>query len=69
VAVVGPGLPYSVGRCIYLEQNARVEAQAMAPGGTVTYRSPGEAAAVLAAGENLGYERPWEMWKRRALGR
>jgi HCOMODA/2-hydroxy-3-carboxy-muconic semialdehyde decarboxylase len=69
VAVVGPGLPSSVGRSIYLEQNARVEAQAMALGGTVTYLSPGEAAAVLAAGENLGYERPWEMWKRRALGR
>lgn len=69
VAVVGPSLPYAVGRSIYLELDARIQAQAMGLGGTVTYVSPGEAEAVLGAGENRGYERPWEMWKRQAMGR
>jgi HCOMODA/2-hydroxy-3-carboxy-muconic semialdehyde decarboxylase len=69
VAVVGPDIPHSVGRSIYLESNARIQTQALGLGGTVTYISPGEAAAVLAAGENRGYERPWEMWKRQAGGR
>ena len=68
-AVVGPSLPYSVGRSIYLEMNARVQAQAMALGGPVNYISAGESEAVLGRGENRGYERPWEMWKREAMGR
>jgi len=66
---VGPSIPFSVGRSIYLESNARVQAQAMGLGGEVTYLSPDEAQAVLDAGENRRYERPWEMWKRQALGR
>jgi HCOMODA/2-hydroxy-3-carboxy-muconic semialdehyde decarboxylase len=66
---VGPSLKYSVGRSIYLALNARVQAQAMALGGAVNYISPGESRAVLAAGENVGYERPWEMWKRDAMKR
>ncbi len=68
VAVVGPNLPYSVGRSIYLEMNARIQAQAMALGAPVNYISPGESQAVLGRGENRGYERPWEMWKREAMG-
>jgi HCOMODA/2-hydroxy-3-carboxy-muconic semialdehyde decarboxylase len=68
VAVVGPNLPYSVGRSIYLELNARLQLQAMGLGGGVTYLDPREAEAVLDAGENRGYERPWEMWKRQAMG-
>ena len=68
VAVVGENIPFSVGRSIYLEMNARIQAQAMALGGDVTYLSAGESEAVIAAGENRRYERPWEMWKRQALG-
>lgn len=68
VAVVGPSLPFAVGRSVYLELNARIQAQALALGGRVTYLDPREAQAVLDAGENRGYERPWEMWKRQAMG-
>ena len=68
VAVVGPNIPYAVGRSIYLELNARLQLQAMGLGGEVTYLDPREAQAVLDAGENRGYERPWEMWKRQAMG-
>lgn len=68
VAVVGPSLPFAVGRSIYLESNARIQAQAMALGGELTYLAPEEAQAVMDAGENRRYERPWEMWKRQAMG-
>lgn len=65
VAVVGPSLPFAVGRSIYLELNARIQIQAVALGGRVTYLDPEEAKNVLDAGENGGYERAWEMWKRK----
>jgi HCOMODA/2-hydroxy-3-carboxy-muconic semialdehyde decarboxylase len=64
--VVGPSLPYAVGRSVYLSFNARVQAQAMALGGTVAYLDPAEAKAYLQRGESRGYERPWEAWKRAA---
>jgi len=67
VAVVGENLAFSVGRSIYLEMNARIQSQAMALGGDVNYISAGESEAVLDAGENRRYERPWEMWKRQVL--
>ena len=69
VVVVGPSLQFSVGRSVYLSMNAKVQAQAIGLGGTVTYLDPREAQAMLDAGENRGYERPWEMWKRQAMGR
>ncbi len=69
VAVVGPALPFAVGRSIYLELNARIQAQAIGLGGPVTYLDPAEAQQVLASGENRGYDRPWELWKQRALGK
>ena len=49
--------------------NAKIQAQAIALGGNVTYLDPQEALAVLNDGnnENGGYERPWEMWKRPAM--
>jgi HCOMODA/2-hydroxy-3-carboxy-muconic semialdehyde decarboxylase len=69
IAVVGPALPYAVGRSIYLEANARIQLQAIGLGGDVTYLSPEESRAILAGGENRGYERPWELWKRQARAR
>jgi ribulose-5-phosphate 4-epimerase/fuculose-1-phosphate aldolase len=66
VSVVGPNLRFAVGRSIYLEANASVQLEAIGLGGSVTYLSPGEAARVLETGENRGYERPWELWKRDA---
>jgi ribulose-5-phosphate 4-epimerase/fuculose-1-phosphate aldolase len=69
VAVVGPSVSFAVGRSIYLEINAAIQLQAIGLGGDVTYLDPEEARRVLASGENRGYERPWELWKREALGR
>jgi ribulose-5-phosphate 4-epimerase/fuculose-1-phosphate aldolase len=64
VVVVGASLPIAVGRSIYLEMNARHQSQAIALGGTITYLDPQEARRVMAAGENGGYQRAWELWKR-----
>lgn len=64
VAVVGPTLQHAVARSIYLEVNARVQLQAIGLGGDVTYLDPAEAEQVLQEGEQRGYARPWELWKR-----
>jgi len=69
VAVVGPTIQHAVGRSVYLEINARVQIQAMALGGSVTYLDPQEAQKMMDAGENRGYERPWELWKAKAMGK
>ena len=67
VAVAGPSIPFAVGRSIYLELNAAIQLQAIGLGGSVTFIDPAEAQAVLDGGENRSYERPWELWRRRAL--
>ena len=67
VVVVGSTIPIAVGRCIYLELNARIQTQAMALSRNVTYLDAEEARRVMDAGENRGYERPWELWKAKAL--
>jgi ribulose-5-phosphate 4-epimerase/fuculose-1-phosphate aldolase len=66
---VGTSLPQVVFRSVYTEVNARLQAQAIAlGGGKVTYLSPEEAARAEAAiAGTLG--RPWELWKRKSLGR
>lgn len=64
-AIVGSSVPVAVGRSIYLDVNARLQAQALALGGSITYLDPGEARSILAAGENGGYQRAWELWKRK----
>jgi ribulose-5-phosphate 4-epimerase/fuculose-1-phosphate aldolase len=65
--VVGDSLPQVVGRSFYLELNARLQLQAMLLGRGVTYLDPEEAR--LATETLAGYERAWELWKRRALAR
>jgi ribulose-5-phosphate 4-epimerase/fuculose-1-phosphate aldolase len=52
-----------VGRRIYLDLNARMQAQAIALGGKITYIDP-EEAKKYAASDN--YSRAWELWKRKA---
>jgi ribulose-5-phosphate 4-epimerase/fuculose-1-phosphate aldolase len=52
-----------VGRSIYLDLNARIQAQAIALGGKITYIDP-EEARKYAASDN--YSRAWELWKRKA---
>ena len=69
VVVVGTSLPIAVGRSIYLEINAKLQTQAIALGGTITYLDPQEARSVVAGGENSGYQRAWELWKRKAAPR
>jgi|SoiMethySBSTD1v2_1073268.scaffolds.fasta_scaffold543965_1 ribulose-5-phosphate 4-epimerase/fuculose-1-phosphate aldolase len=63
--VVGPSVPDTVSRAVYLQVNAQVQsqAQAMAPGGNITYLNAEEA-----AGGQI-YARAWELWKRKALGK
>ena len=65
--VVAASLPLAVFRSIYTEMNARLQAQAMTLGSRVTYLDAEEAqkAETTIAG-TVG--RPWELWKRRALG-
>jgi ribulose-5-phosphate 4-epimerase/fuculose-1-phosphate aldolase len=56
-------VPLAVFRSIYTEQNAALQAKAVALGGEVTYLDPEEAR--LAAAMNAGVVgRPWELWKR-----
>jgi HCOMODA/2-hydroxy-3-carboxy-muconic semialdehyde decarboxylase len=69
VAVVGSSLVFAVGRSVYLSMNARIQAQTIGLGGNITYLDPKEAQAMIDAGENRGYDRPWEMWKRKAMAR
>jgi ribulose-5-phosphate 4-epimerase/fuculose-1-phosphate aldolase len=66
--VVGPSLTSAVFRSVYTEMNARLQAQAMALGGNVTYLDPEEARkAEASVGGTVG--RPWDLWKRKALGK
>jgi len=66
--VVGPGIQLAVFRSVYTEMNARLQAQAVALGGPVTYLDDEEAR--LAAGSVGGtVARPWELWRKKALGR
>ncbi len=64
--VVGADLPLAVGRSIYLELNARLQVQAIALGGDVTYLDPEEVRKVVAVQD---YARAWELWKRKALAK
>ena len=65
--VVGRTIPAVVGRSIYLDVNARLQAEAIALGGRVTYLDPEEARRWDAA--NGTYDRAWELWKRKAIPR
>ena len=67
-AVVGTSLPQTVFRSVYMEMNARLQAQAMALGATVTYLDPEEARRAEASLAGT-LERPWELWRRKALAR
>ena len=64
-AVVGTSLPMAVGRSVYLERSATIQAQTMALGAELTYLDP-EAARAMA---DNSYPRAWELWKRQARSR
>ena len=61
--VVADTIPNVVGRSIYLDLNARIQAQAIALGGPITEISA-EEARKYAASDN--YARAWELWKKKA---
>jgi ribulose-5-phosphate 4-epimerase/fuculose-1-phosphate aldolase len=68
---VGPGVRVAVFRAYYTDVNARLQSQAIALGGDVTYLTPGEGAKADAV--NLAVlDRIWNLWKLRiapALGK
>ena len=55
----------AVRNAIYLEVNARLQAEAIQLGGPITYISPEEGAAMASRTGDL--ERAWDLWKREAL--
>jgi HCOMODA/2-hydroxy-3-carboxy-muconic semialdehyde decarboxylase len=59
--IVGRSVEEAVARSVYLEVNARVQAQALALGEDITYLSDGE---VQQRSGNDNYSRAWELWKR-----
>src|SRR5262245_47304105 len=63
-AVTGKSVEYVVGRSIYLEIGAKLQSQAMALGGTVSYLDPEEGRKIEARRD---YIRSWEVWKRQAM--
>jgi ribulose-5-phosphate 4-epimerase/fuculose-1-phosphate aldolase len=68
MTVVGDGLPEAVFRAIYTETNARLQAVAVQLEGPIEFLSDAEGR--LATLTNRGtVERPWEVWKKKALGR
>ena len=65
--VVGETLARAVGRSIYLEMNARMQAQAMGiagPSGKITFMDEREVADSVSRQE---YDRGWDLWRSRAL--
>jgi len=61
---VGPDLMTAVYRAVYTEVNARLQAQAVALGGTVNFLAP-EECALITGRRDTNYQRPWAMWKSR----
>jgi len=62
--VVAASIPNVVGRSIYLDVNARAQAQAIALGGKITYVEADE--AKLRMSDTNEYARAWDLWKRKA---
>ena len=63
--VVSSSLSGVVGRSIYLQLNAHLQAQAIALGGPVTYLDPEEGRQA----DLGGYQRAWELLKRKAMAK
>ncbi len=66
--LVGESVPIAVYRAVYMEVNARLQLQAIQLGGSITYLEPEEGRL---ADQNImpTVGRPWELWKRKALGK
>jgi HCOMODA/2-hydroxy-3-carboxy-muconic semialdehyde decarboxylase len=68
MTVVGDSVPEAVFRAIYTEMNARLQLQAQQLEGPIEFLSETEARGSMAANRGT-LERPWELWKKRALSR
>jgi len=68
MTVVGDGVPEAVYRAIYTEMNARLQIQATQLEGPIEFLSDEEGRRSTAANRGT-LERPWELWKKQALGR
>jgi ribulose-5-phosphate 4-epimerase/fuculose-1-phosphate aldolase len=64
--VAGESIKVAVGRAVYLDLNARVQEQAIALGGKVTYFEAEEAKKTA---PQDGFERAWDVWKRKAAAK
>src|SRR5215470_10289820 len=63
--VVSSSVSGVVGRSIYLQLNAHLQAQAIALGGPITYLDPEKGRGA----DPGGYQRAWELWKRKAMAK
>ena len=68
MTVVGESVPEAVFRAIYTEMNARLQMQAMQLEGPIEFLSDEEGRRSTASNRGT-LERPWELWKKKALGR
>jgi ribulose-5-phosphate 4-epimerase/fuculose-1-phosphate aldolase len=66
--MVGPSLPLAVFRAVYTEVNARMQLQAIGLGGAYTTLEPEEGVKADKVNEVIS-ARPWELWKKKALGK
>lgn len=60
--IVAPNIKTAVRNAIYLDMNARLQAEAIHLGGPITYVSPEEGATM--AGSKGDLDRAWELWSR-----
>ena len=68
MTVIGDSVPEAVFRAIYTEMNARLQLQATQLEGPIEFLSDEEGRRSMASNRGT-IERPWELWKRQALGR
>ena len=68
MTVVGDSIPEAVFRSIYTEMNARLQLQATQLEGPIEFLSDEEGRRSQASNRGT-LERPWELWKKKALGR
>jgi ribulose-5-phosphate 4-epimerase/fuculose-1-phosphate aldolase len=68
MTVIGDSVPEAVFRAIYTEMNARLQLQATQLEGPIEFLSEEEGRRSQASNRGT-IERPWELWKRQALGR
>jgi len=68
MTVVGRSVPEAVFRSIYTEMNARLQLQATQLEGPIEFLSDEEGRRSTESNRGT-LERPWELWKKKALGR